>query len=214
MRLFFSSWYLRVGQRLELLRPVGGTGRAGVVLNALDEYAATRETNLGREVSRLEELGYACEELDLRTYFDAPDRLAERLGDLDLLWAVGGNVFVLARAMSAAGFGPVVRERLDDPDFVYGGYSAGACVAGPDLAGLDLVDDVEAVPDGYPADVEPSGLDLVPFRVLPHWRSDHPESGRVEHADAYLSAAGLDYRRLRDGQALAIDGERVTRIDL
>jgi dipeptidase E len=212
MRLLLSSWYLRPGQRPALLRPLGGSGRAGVVPNALDEHAETRE--LGRETHTLEDLGYSCEVLDLRRYFDAPERLVERLGGLDLVWAVGGNAFVLARAIAQSGFAAAVRARLDDPSFLYGGYSAGACVVGPDLAGIDLVDDPEVVPEGYAAEVEPACLALLPFRILPHWRSDHPESGLVEHADEYLAGSGLEYRRLRDGQALAVDGGTVARIDL
>jgi dipeptidase E len=214
MRLLLCSWFLRPGQRPDLLRPTGGSGQAGVVLNALDELGAARNRELGREIRSLEDLGYACDELDLRQYFGEPGRLAERLHGLDLVWAVGGNSFVLARSMAQAGFGAAVRQRLDDPSFVYGGYSAGACVAGPDLAGIELVDDPEVIPEGYAAETEPVGLWLVPFRVVPHWRSDHPESGRIELVDEHLAAAGLDYRRLRDGQALAVDGSAIARIDL
>jgi hypothetical protein len=36
-------------------------------------------------VPHLGELGYSCEELDLRDYFSAPERPPERLADLDLI---------------------------------------------------------------------------------------------------------------------------------
>jgi dipeptidase E len=203
MRLFLSSWYLRDGQRPRALRPADSTGRAGIVLNALDEFA-TRDHNIDRERRPLEDLGYACEELDLRRYFDEPDALVDRLAALDLVWAVGGNSFVLARAMVASGFVEAAPTRLADPTFVYGGYSAGSCLAGPDLAGIDLVDGPTVIPDGYPHDAEPRCLGLIPFRILPHWRSDHPESAAIDRASAYLSDKGLDYRCLRDGQAIVV----------
>src|SRR5262245_55627876 len=124
MRLVLSSWYLRDGQRPHALRPSGGSGRAAIVFNALDEFGPARDRVLDRERGPLEDLGYGCEELDLRRYFDDPDALRTRLDALDLVWAVGGNSFVLARSMVASGFVDTVRARLVDPTFVYGGYSA------------------------------------------------------------------------------------------
>lgn len=214
MRLFLSSWYLRPRHRPAFLRPAAGSGRAGIVLNALDEHDATRDRDLDREAGALADLGYSCEELDLREYFTTPNELTDRLRGLDLVWAIGGNSFVLARAMVQSGFAAAVRDRLSDPKFVYGGYSAGSCVAGPDLEGIHLVDDPEVLPSGYSAEVEAACLKLVPFRIVPHWRSDHPESDRVEHAATYLSNVDLGYRCLRDGQALAVDGDTVTLVDL
>ena len=207
MFLLLSSYVLTAdalrGLRTPLPRPVGG--RAGIVLNALDQFGPTRDYALGRERRTFEECGYRCTELDLRSYFGRPDALAAHLAELDLVWALGGNVFVLARAMDAAGFGPAVRQQAARPEFVYGGFSAGACVAGPDLRGLDLVDDATLVPDGYPPDARPVGLGLVPFRIVPHWRSDSPDAPGAERAVQYLAAAGLDHRALRDGEA--VDGQ-------
>lgn len=214
MRLILSSWYLRPGQRLPQLSPVGGTGRAGIVLNALDQFGDSRDRDLAREMYTLERLGYAVQELDLRDFFEDRFRLRVRLRDFDLVWALGGNSFVLARAMTQSGFVDAVRHRLADESFAYGGYSAGACVAGPDLQGIDLVDDASMVPPGYSAAVEPRCLDLIPFRIVPHWRSEHPESELVESAAVHLDAEGLSHRCLRDGQALVVDGDTVTLLEL
>lgn len=214
MRLVLSSWYLRPGQRPSALRPMAGRGRAGIVLNALDQFGAARVRDLDRESRTLADLGYISTELDLREYFAAPSRLSDRLADVDLVWAVGGNAFVLARAMAQSGFAAAVRDRLADSTFVYGGYSAGSCVAGPDLAGIELVDDPEVMPDGYRPQTKAAGLGLVPDRILPHWRSDHPESEAIERAAASLSKAGEEYRCLRDGQALVVDGSSMSLCDL
>jgi dipeptidase E len=205
MRLLLSSHVLGEAPRPPVLPPAV-TGRAGIILNALDQYGATRTRHLGREASTLGAWGYACEELDLRTYFAAPDALADRLAALDMTWALGGNAFVLARAMNAAGFGPALRRHPGGADFVYGGYSAGACVAGPDLRGVDLMDEPGIVPEGYPPHVPPECLGLVPFRIVPHWRSDHPEAAAAERAATWLARSGLAYRCLRDGQVMAQDG--------
>jgi hypothetical protein len=54
---------------------------------------------------------------------------------------------------------------------VYGGYSAGTCVTTPGLEGIHLMDDPEVIPHGYLKDVPPRTLQLVPWRIVPHWRS-------------------------------------------
>jgi dipeptidase E len=209
MRLLLSSWFLAPDQKPSVLPPSAGRARAGIVLNALDDLGASRDRDLARETRTLGAFGYSCEELDLRDYFGATDELHDRLGDLDLVWALGGNAFVLARAMTQSGFGEAVTLQLHDrPDFVYGGYSAGACVAGPDLDGIDLMDDRTVVPDRYSPTVQPLCLNLVPFRIVPHWRSQHRETNAAERAANYLAEAGLAHRRLRDGQVVTVhDGD-------
>ncbi|MEU9065110.1 Type 1 glutamine amidotransferase-like domain-containing protein [Streptomyces sp. NPDC048430] len=97
-----------------------------------------------------------------------------------------------------------MKEQLHRPKFVYGGYSAGACVAGPDLRGIDLIDDPAVLPDGYSSTVEPTCLGLVPLRIVPHWRSEHRDAPGAKRAAAYLAEAGLHHRCLHDGQAVSV----------
>jgi dipeptidase E len=87
---------------------------------------------------------------------------------------------------------------------VYGGYSAGSCVAASDLNGIHLLDDPGIIPDRYREDVTPETLHLVPWRIVPHWRSDHPESADAEKAAIYLRQSGLEFQTLRDGEALIV----------
>jgi dipeptidase E len=178
-------------------------GRAGIVFNALDGFADRRRI-FGRESEDLSSLGFECEELDLRSYFNHLDGLRDRLSQLRLLWVTGGNSFISARAMTQSRFGEVLQGPLSEGRLVYGGYSAGSCVAAPDLKGIDLVDDPGLIPDGYLEDVTPQTLQLVPWQVVPHWRSDHPESADAEKAADYLRHSGLNFRTLRDGEALVV----------
>jgi dipeptidase E len=204
VRLYLSSY--RVGGRAHALRAPAEGARAGLVFNALDAIGPTRGRNLPRETDDLEQLGYRCEELDLREYVDDDAGLGTRLQGLDTLWVVGGNAFVLAHAMARAGFRAALLTVAERAGFTYAGYSAGACVAGPDLAGIDLMDDPGAVPG------EPKGrtsavpcLGLVPFRIVPHWCSDHPESPAAGRAVAHLTDLGLAHRRLRDGEVVVVE---------
>ena len=204
MRLLLSSWFLKPDSRPSALPDSLRTGRAGIVLNALDQFGSSRARDYGRERHTFETFGYECEELDLRDYFSAPDELTQRVADLDLVWALGGNAFVLARAVTQARLGAALRAQVERPEFTYGGYSAGACVAGPDLRGIDLIDDPTVLPDGYAAETTPECLGLVPYRIVPHWRSDHPETDGASRAAAYLAQAGLAHRCLRDGDVINV----------
>lgn len=198
--IYLSSY--RLGHNADVLRT--DRGHAGIIMNALDVYGSTRLINWDREVADFEALGYSAEEVDLREYFDDHAELARRLESLDVVWAVGGNSFVLARAIGASGFRealvPALRRGL-----VYAGYSAGACVAGPDLRGIELIDDPFVLPDGYHAGMLVKTMSLVPFRIVPHVDSDHPESTDAARVVELLDRQGHMYKTLRDGEALVLD---------
>ena len=206
MKLYLSSY--RLGRDRDALRHlVGHSGRAGIVLNALDLYATDRSDALGRERDDLAKIGFEADEIDLRSYFASPTELRSRLESYDIVWVVGGNTFVLARAMAQSHFNDAIHERLLNRRIVYAGYSAGVCVIGPDLDGCHLMDDPHGIPDGYSPEVLPSPLGWIPWRIVPHYRSDHPESPLADLAVNHLLEAGLPFQALRDGQAFVLDGE-------
>lgn len=173
-------------------------------MNACDVFA-DRLRVFPREVEDLRSVGFHAEELDLRAYFDRARDMASRLARYDLVWVVGGNAFVLARAMNASGFGRAARELLASGSLVYAGYSAGACVTGPDLAGIDLMDHPDSLPDGYDSSMSTATLAWLPWRVVPHWRSDHPESAGADAAVRHLEAAGLEFRAVSDGDVIVVE---------
>lgn len=161
------------------------------------------------EMLRVAGLGYQVDELDLRESVGDPPSLARRLAGARLLWVMGGNTFTLARACERAELQSVLVPLVDEGRLIYAGASAGSVLAGPDLAGIQLVDDpLEAGwsrPDLAPA------LALTTERVIPHWRSGHAESVAIDRVVMWLDRAGLPHRRLQDGQALVVEahGARV-----
>ncbi|MET2010191.1 Type 1 glutamine amidotransferase-like domain-containing protein [Microbacterium chocolatum] len=160
-------------------------------MNAADAYPE-RLANWEREVLDLNALGYDVTELDLRDYWDADShKLPAVLSAADLIWAVGGNAFVLARAAERARLGHALTRA---PGMIFAGYSAGACLTSRDLRGIELMDDPGELPTGYSADTPPTTLDLTGTRVLPHAGS--PDAGRAERQ---LEQEHLSYLRLRDG---------------
>jgi dipeptidase E len=206
VRLYLSSF--RFGDQPDTLVRLARAGRrAVVIMNALDNFLDARAEWLGIQVDRLAALGFAPEELDLRDFFGRPDALGERLARTDLVWACGGNAFILRRAMKQSGFDGAIRQRLADDAVVYAGFSAGAVVAAPSLRGLESIDDPHDAPPGYDATVRWDGLGLLPYAVIVHYRSDHSDAAGAEAQVARYEAEGVPFRALRDGQALVVDGD-------
>ncbi|HEY0299938.1 MAG TPA: Type 1 glutamine amidotransferase-like domain-containing protein [Rhizomicrobium sp.] len=208
MRLYLSSY--RFGDRVDLLLAMLRPGaKVGVISNALDAIPQPARETYARTVhDPLEELrghGLDAADLDLRKFFGRPGKLEEALAALDLVWAVGGNSFLLRRAMRQSGFDRVGVDLIKQDKLVYGGWSAGAVVAGPDLHGIALMDGPDVAADGYdPAPIF-DGLALIPFHLVPHYESDHPESEAAAKVTAYLLDHALPYRTMRDGDVLIRD---------
>ena len=213
MRLYLSSHRLgdRAGSLLALLG--GGPGaRAAVVSNGFDGASAAAREIYRAEVfdpaSALNSLGISAESLDLRAYFGDPEGLRKRLTTFDLVWVMGGNSFILRRAMKQSRFDRVIGDMLADDALIYSGDGAGAAVAGPSLRGFELLDDPWAVPESYAESLVWPGLRLTSFTIVPHFRSNHPESAAAEKLVNYLRARRLPYRALSDGEVVVAAGAR------
>ena len=73
---------------------------------------------------------------------------------------------------------------------------------------LHQTHDPADVPAGYDPEIIWDGLGLVSRSIVPHYRSDHPDSSMVEDMLSHLDARRLPYLPLRDGEALVVvDGE-------
>jgi len=186
----------------------GAAKRAVIIVNALDDRPKARTDWLKNETEGLTGLGLSASELDLRHYFGAPAKLADVLNAVDFVWASGGNTFMLRRAMKQSGFDVLAKDAVARDRIVYGGFSAGAVVATPDLHGLEHIDPPNAVPAGYDPQIVWDGLGLVPFALVVHFESFHPESELIDRQIAYFKRERIAYRTLRDGEALVIEEGR------
>jgi dipeptidase E len=119
-----------------------------------------------------------------------------------VIWALGGNAFLLRRAMRESGFEDLIHGLLTE-GIIYGGWSAGACVAGDSLRAIELMDVPEATAPGY-AQGEPiwDGLNLVPFSIIPHFRSNHPEATAAERAVQWARDHDIKFQALQDGAVI------------
>ena len=204
MRLYLSSE--RLGERAGALLAIVNGQRVAVIANGYDGCARTAPNVYRAEVydpvAEFQSLGLVAQELDLRAYFDDPQSLRRRLGAFDLVWVMGGNSFVLRRAMKQSGFDTVIRDLLEADAIAYGGYAAGAVVAGPSLRGLELMDDPWELPDGYDEPLIWHGLGLTPFAIVPHFRSRHPEAASAEKVGSYMRARRTRFRAISDGEVI------------
>ena len=194
MKLYLSSYRIPTPKDLErlLAKPLQDTSVA-LISNAKDYYAKrARDFTVNDLVKYMEQLGLKVDVIDLRDYDDA-DTVKQKLLGYDLIWAMGGNTYMLRYEMQRSGFDQIITELLES-GIVYGGDSAGALVAGQSIAGVESADEPKFA-EKYITD----GLNLIPYVVLPH--IDNPEftdvlpSFKKKHQDKEII-------ELKDSQAV------------
>ena len=202
MKLYLSSY--RLGSSSDELRKLVKTKKAAIIANALDFSTDLdrKNTTISRELTDIRNLGFEAEVLDLRNYFHKSDVLDNKLSQFGLFWVIGGNTFVLRKAMKLSGFDTWLLDQRKNKDLVYAGYSAGVCVLSPSLKGLEIVDDPNEKADGYDDSVIWKGLGIIDWAFAPHYRSDHPESAKVEEEVKYYDKNNILYRALKDGEVI------------
>ena len=210
MRLYLSSF--RNGDKPEeLLKLLGEGRRTALICNSMDMVEdEARTISNEAEIARLKENRLEPEIVDLREYFGKTDELRQKLSRYDLIWARGGNTFILRRAYKQSGFDELLKELLVKDAIVYGGYSAGICLLGPTLRGFELVDDAITTPTpvGYEAATIWDGLGILSYSIAPHYKSGHPESVMIDAVVAYFDNHNMPYKTLRDGEVIIIDGDK------
>lgn len=198
MKLYLSSYRIPTPADLEDLvgKPFADT-RVALVSNAKDYYIPrAREIKVQDSKDYFAGLGVeTISEVDLRQYNDA-DELEKALRGHDMVWAMGGNTFMLRYEMKRSGFDAVIRKLLAE-GVVYAGESAGAIVAGTDLIGIDLSDDSR-----FSEAVIMDGMALVAKFISTH--TDNPmyaensaESEAMHDPDTVVS--------LKDSEAYVVD---------
>lgn len=200
MKLYLSSYRIPMPDDLKTLlgKPLSEVSVA-LIPNAKDYYIErARSFKVGDLVEYMQQLGLKVEVVDLRDYDDAI-ALKEKLAGHDLIWAMGGNTYMLRYEMRRSGFEKVIGELLDK-GAVYGGDSAGALVAGASIAGVESADEPE-----FAEELIEDGLGLVPFAILPH--VDNPEFTDVLPIFRNVHEGKNDIIELKDSQAVIFDGE-------
>jgi dipeptidase E len=203
MKLYLSSYHLGNNPKL-LLNLIGENKNVAMIPNAMDFMTDLKllKEKLDENLNELKRLGLKPEIVDLRNYFNGVGNIADEMSKFGLIWVRGGNTFVLRRAFKQSGFDKWLLSQKNNKDLVYGGYSAGCCVLSPTMKGLDIVDEPYSVPEDYDKEVIWEGLGLIDFVFVPHYKSNHPESVKVDETVEYYQKEGISYKTVRDGEVI------------
>ena len=206
MRLYLSSF--RLGNHIDDLQTLLPSGsKVLIVCNALDNMDhSIQKAIYQREESSLLSLGYETSQLDLQNYFNPSKELEKKLLNCDGLWVTGGNAFILNKAFHLSGLTSILKKLILNNQLVYAGYSAGIVVMGHTLKGIELVDDVHDHPRSYPpCHVLWEGLSIFNHAIVPHYRSQHSESAKIEKVIQLYQKHQIPYKALSDGDVIIID---------
>jgi len=154
-----------------------------LIENAADTYPEEKKTWMYAARKNLQNLGMHIALVDLREYKEKPTELKELLGNFDMIWIGGGNVFYLRWLLKATGLDTFLKELLEQ-GILYGGESAGSIVVGPSLESYDKADKPEDAPE-----VMYEGLGLTNIFIIPHWN--------VEKYQTILQEIKEHYEKLR-----------------
>lgn len=200
-RLLLASY--GVGALPELADGKAGGLRFAFIPTAAGPDAEAKEW-VQSDRRQLEILG--CEVSTLELAHAEADEVAAALRGVDGVFLAGGNSYLLLWHARRSGFAGLVSPLVEAGDLLYVGTSAGAMVAGPDLAPAANLDNRNEVPE-----LESSvALGFVPFTVLPH---DQEPEARELHDEIVAANPAVRFVRLADGRAVLVRGDAVDVVD-
>ncbi|WP_276134873.1 Type 1 glutamine amidotransferase-like domain-containing protein [Polluticoccus soli] len=205
MKLYLSSY--RMGDKVDKLKElIGDENKAAFIPNACDGMDPEEVKHLiDRDLEDLRQAGLEPTVLDLKDYFGKCDALKHELHKYFVIWVRGGNTFVLRQAMKLSGMDTILESMwVARVNKVYGGYSAGVCVLSHSLKGIRLADDPNVKPYGEEHETIWEGLEILPYYIVPHYRSDHFESPLAEKVVQYYIDHKMLFKALHDGEVVII----------
>jgi len=207
MKFYLSSYKLGDVEAVEKLKKIlPENKRTAYISNGLDfsNDLERRKISENSDIEQLTSIGLEVENFDLRNYFNKQESIEKDLSQYGVIWVRGGNAFVLRQAMSLSGFDKALKNLMGNKEMLYGGYSAGIVVLGPNLHGIEMVDDSSKLPYPDQQDVIWEGLGLVEKIILPHYKSNHPESNLIDLIIERYNKDNTPFIALKDGEALIL----------
>ncbi|MEK7165488.1 MAG: Type 1 glutamine amidotransferase-like domain-containing protein [Patescibacteria group bacterium] len=205
MKFYLSSY--KLGNETEKLKKLIPQKKIGFIPNALDFSTADpirKKKSIEMDIASLRELGLDVTIVDLKNYFNRHNDLKIKLDELGAIFICGGNVFVLRQAMKLSGLDQLLKEYIDNENFLYSGYSAAGCVLSANLKVYEIVDDATDTPYDELKEVIWDGLGFINFAFMPHWDSNHPESAAINKEIEFCRQNNIPYKAIRDGEVIMI----------
>lgn len=201
MNLYLSSY--KLGNRKDVLKKWRNYNDNKILLipNALDSYKSDeKQKQISEIIKELKELSFDVTILDLKNYFNNYPKLIQDLNGFRNFCVMGGNVFVLRKAMQLSKFDNYLTEKANNNQYLYIGYSAGICVLGNTLKGLELV--CEPINPYNQDKITFDGLGLIDYSIAPHYKSNHKSSKLIDKVVQNFNENNLNYRTLKDGEVI------------
>lgn len=209
MKFYLSSYKFGTEDKKSILREwiKNYDNKLVFISNSRDARENTKEKfeKIESDKNLLKEIGFEIYDIDLKDYFGKCEKLENDLNNFKSFCLIGGNVFVLRKAMALSGFDKFIEKRIYD-DYLYIGYSAGICLLGKTLEGLDLVD--EPINPYTEEKALYDGLNILDCTLVPHYKSNHPESEAIDKVVEYLESQNIKYEALHDGDVLITEFKR------
>ncbi len=152
----------------------------------------------------LRDMGFIVTELDIE--HASKQEMVDHLAASDIVYVAGGNTFHLLYALRQSGFDTLLTHYVNNGG-LYAGASAGAIVAGVDIAPIASIDEPEKVP-GLSST---RGLDFVNIVPIPHYNM----AERSNAIDKIKETYGGTYEIVlfTDDQAIVVDGNNWKLVD-
>ncbi len=172
-----------------------------LITNARDLKKQDKEESykIKENICMLEKLGFNVSIIDLRKYFNDHSKLYEISDKFNTFCVIGGNVFVLRKAMQLSGFDRYIVNNKNS-NKLYIGYSAGSCVVSNNLDGLQIVD--EPINPYDKSEVNYEGVGLIDFCFVPHYKSNNKETLLINDVVKYLGEKNIKYKAVKDGDVI------------
>lgn len=171
-----------------------------IIPNALDAKGDEKiQKNLKEDVELLQKIGFNVTIIDLKNYFGDYNKLKEKLSNYNACCVMGGNVFVLNKAMNHSGFDIFLKEKKNE-DFLYIGYSAGSCILSKNLDNLDTIDEPISFYDEQ--NVNYKGLGFVDYIIIPHYKSNYHKAHLIDEVVKKCKNENIDFKTIQDGEVL------------
>lgn len=205
MKLYLSSY--KIGDRTDVLREWlrnSDSNKICLIASARDIFPDGEIKTIGiqNDAKELEDLGFEVILLDLRKFFGKKEELQNYLREIHAFYVVGGNAFVLRKAMKLSGFDELLLEYVNNPKYLYAGYSAGICCLCKDMRAVAVMD--EPLSDPYNSNLAPiyNGIGFIDEVLIPHFESDHSETELASMAVKFCQENDIPYCTLRDGDVI------------
>lgn len=153
---------------------------------------------------KLKRLGLAVDELEVSEA--SYEMIVSKLEKNDIIYVTGGNTFYLLQELRRTGADKILIREIEKGK-LYIGESAGAIIAAPDIGYSAKMDRAEKAPDLR----EYSGLNLIDFYVVPHYKNW--EMGKAAEEIIHTYSNSLDLKIIRDTQAILVEDKKVRILD-